>query len=114
MKFLLIIIMSMFVLPVFADSPDNSKDAQPIIRIHPKYPIELARFGVEGWCQLRFSVDEEGAVADTEIIECSHKGFAETSLEALGKWTYSPKTVAGKPVKQEGLSTQLDFKLNFK
>ena len=52
-------------------------------------------------------------MVEAEIIECSNNGFADTPLEALGKCVYSPKRVAGKPVKQENLTTQLDFKLNF-
>jgi protein TonB len=31
------------------------------------------------------------------------------AIQALEKWSYKPKRVEGKPVKQTGLTVQLDF-----
>jgi protein TonB len=88
-------------------------DATPIVRIEPKYPIEAARDGKEGWVQLRFTINELGGVDDVEVIDAEPKRiFDREAIRALRKWKYRPKVEDGKPVRQPGIQVQLDFKLN--
>ncbi|MFC0117079.1 energy transducer TonB [Pseudoalteromonas xiamenensis] len=88
-------------------------DATPIVRIEPKYPIEAARDGKEGWVQLSFTINELGGVDDVEVINAEPKRiFDREAIRALRKWKYRPKVEDGKPVKQFGIQVQLDFKLN--
>jgi protein TonB len=88
-------------------------DATPIVRIEPKYPIEAARDGKEGWVQLKFTINELGGVDDVEVIDAEPKRiFDREAIRALRKWKYRPKVEDGKPVKQPGIQVQLDFKLN--
>ena len=87
-------------------------EATPIVRIEPRYPIQAARDGKEGWVKLSFTINEVGGVEDVEVIEAQPKRiFDREAKRALRKWKYKPKIVEGKPVKQFSMKVQLDFKL---
>ena len=88
-------------------------DATPIVRIEPKYPMQAARDGKEGWVKLSFTINEIGGVEDVTVIEAQPKRiFDKEAKRALRKWKYKPKVVDGKPMRQPGLSVQLDFKMD--
>ena len=88
-------------------------EATPIVRIEPKYPIQAARDGKEGWVRLSFTINEIGGVEDVTVIEAEPKRiFDKEAKRALRKWKYKPKVVDGKPMKQPGLTVQLDFKMD--
>lgn len=88
-------------------------DATPIVRIEPKYPIQAARDGKEGWVKLSFTINEIGGVEDVEVIDAEPKRiFDKEARRALLKWKYKPKVVDGKPERQVGLTVQLDFKMD--
>ncbi|RUO26202.1 energy transducer TonB [Aliidiomarina minuta] len=85
-------------------------DAQPIVRIEPRYPPAAARDGIEGWVRLRFTIDETGGVTDIEIIEAEpRRVFDQEARRALRRWRYAPQVVDGVPQRQEGMTVQLDF-----
>lgn len=87
-------------------------EATPIVRIEPRYPIQAARDGKEGWVQLSFTINEVGGVEDVEVINAEPRRiFDREAKRALRKWKYKPKIVDGKPVKQFNMKVQLDFKL---
>lgn len=87
-------------------------EATPIVRIEPRYPIQAARDGKEGWVRLSFTINEVGGVEDVQVIEAQPKRvFDREARRALRKWKYKPKIVEGKPVKQFNMKVQLDFKL---
>ncbi|UTP71733.1 energy transducer TonB [Alteromonas sp. LMIT006] len=88
-------------------------EATPIVRIEPKYPVQAARDGKEGWVRLSFTINEVGGVEDVDVIEADPKRiFDREAKRALRKWKYKPKIVDGKPVKQPGMRVQLDFTLD--
>ena len=88
-------------------------DATPIVRIEPKYPIQAARDGKEGWVKLSFTINEIGGVEDVKVIEAKPKRvFDKEAKRALRKWKYKPKVVDGKSLVQTGLTVQLDFKMD--
>lgn len=88
-------------------------EATPIVRIEPKYPIQAARDGKEGWVKLSFTINEIGGVEDVEVIDAEPKRvFDKEAKRALRKWKYKPKVVDGKPQKQPGLTVVLDFKMD--
>lgn len=88
-------------------------DATPIVRIEPKYPIQAARDGKEGWVTLSFTINEIGGVEDVNVVEAEPKRiFDKEAKRALRKWKYKPKVVDGKPMRQPGLTVRLDFKMD--
>lgn len=88
-------------------------EATPIVRIEPKYPVQAARDGKEGWVRLSFTINEVGGVEDVDVIEADPmRIFDREAKRALRKWKYKPKIVDGKPVKQPGMRVQLDFTLD--
>ncbi|WP_100655731.1 energy transducer TonB [Alteromonas flava] len=87
-------------------------EATPIVRIDPKYPVQAARDGKEGWVKLQFTINEVGGVEDIVVLEAEPKRlFDREARRALAKWKYRPKIVDGKPVKQFNMFVQLDFTL---
>lgn len=88
-------------------------DATPIVRIEPRYPPQAARNGTEGWVQLRFTIDEQGGVTDVEVIDSEpRRVFDREARRALLRWKYKPKIIDGKPVRQPGMTVQLDFTMD--
>lgn len=88
-------------------------DAQPIVRIEPRYPVQAARDGLQGWVRLSFSIMEDGSVGDVEVIEAEpRRVFDREAVRALRRWKYQPKIVDGRPQVQTGLQVQLDFTLD--
>jgi len=88
-------------------------DAQPIVRVEPRYPPAAARDGIEGWVRLRFTIDETGGVTDIEVTESQpRRVFDQEARRALARWRYAPKIVDGRPQRQEGLTVQLDFTMD--
>lgn len=87
-------------------------EATPIVRIDPKYPVQAARDGKEGWVKLQFTINEVGGVEDIVVLEAEPKRlFDREARRALAKWKYKPKIVDGKPQKQFNMFVQLDFTL---
>lgn len=90
-----------------------TSEPSPIVRINPKYPVAAARDGIEGWVQLRFSVDATGAVTDIEVIAAKpQRVFDQEAIRALKRWKYQPSTLDGAPAHRTGLQVQLDFSLD--
>lgn len=88
-------------------------EATPIVRIEPKYPVQAARDGKEGWVRLSFTINEVGGVEDVEVIDAEPKRvFDREAKRALRKWKYKPNILDGKPTKQFNMKVQLDFKLD--
>ena len=87
--------------------------AKPIERVPAKFPTKAARNGNEGWVQLSFVVDENGAVVDPVIEDSSGiRGFEKASLRAIRQWQYSPAIRNGEKIEQCRNSVQMDFILD--
>lgn len=87
-------------------------DAQPIVRIEPKYPIKAARDGKEGWVKMSFTINELGGVEDVTVVDADPKRvFDKEAKRALRKWKYKPKVEDGKAMKQFNQQVVLEFKL---
>lgn len=109
-------------------SPDQ--DVVPLFRLRPQYPHTQLRKGVEGYVDLRFTIDENGFVRDPEVVESStgspsgrrsfrssfrdpeqHRSFEAAALAALERYRYAPRFVDGNAVPVEGVDTRVYFKL---
>jgi len=98
-------------LPMLQQPPNS--EPSPIVRINPKYPVIAARDGIEGWVQLRFSVDATGSVTDIEVIAAQpQRVFEQEAIRALKRWKYQPSTLDGAVATRTGLQVQLDFSLD--
>lgn len=90
-----------------------SKSAVPIIRIEPRYPIEAAKRGLEGWVMMSFTVDKSGAVTDIQVVDSKpQRVFDKAAVQALRRWKYQAKFEQGIAVSQPNQMIRLDFSMN--
>ncbi len=88
------------------------RDAVPLVRIEPDYPMQARQRGQEGWVVLEFTISTAGTVKDVEVV-ASEPGtvFDRAAVQAVRKWKYNPKVVGGKPVERPGVKVRLDFEM---
>jgi len=89
----------------------SDRDAQPLVRIEPQYPMRAAERGVEGQCTVQFDVTPDGTPTNIEILQCSSSLFNSAVTRAVERWRYNPKIVDGVPVARRGVRTQFNFNL---
>ena len=65
-------------------------EPKPIYQPMPKFPIELRGKGISAELLVQFTVTKEGSTKDIKIITTSHKGFNNTSINAIKKWKFEP------------------------
>lgn len=56
----------------------------------PAYPKSLSRKGVEGWCTLRFFIDENGVVREWEAVATTDERFVPGCGAAVAAWVFTP------------------------
>ena len=88
------------------------RDAVPLVRIEPDYPMQARQRGLEGWVVLEFTISTAGTVKDVEVV-ASEPGtiFDRAAVQAVRKWKYNPKVLDGKPVERPGVKVRLDFEM---
>jgi protein TonB len=88
------------------------RDAVPLVRIEPDYPMQARQRGIEGWVVVEFTISTAGTVKDAEVV-ASEPGtvFDRSAIQAVRKWKYNPKIVDGKPVERPGVKIRLDFEM---
>ncbi|MBY5992481.1 energy transducer TonB [Ferrimonas balearica] len=65
--------------------------ATPLVRIPPRYPMEQARAGTEGYVVLSFRLSASGEVRDIQVVEAQPKrAFERAAIAALRQWRYRP------------------------
>lgn len=71
----------------------------PLVNVTPQYPTRAASRGIEGWCQVAFTVTETGGVRDVVVVDAEPAGiFDSSSIRAAEKFKFQPKVVDGKGV----------------
>ncbi len=70
----------------------------PINVISPRYPLALAKKGVQGEVVVVFYIDEQGRVRMPSIQDASNMDLADLALEAISQWRFEPPTRHGEPV----------------
>lgn len=82
----------------------------PIVRVEPLYPRRAQSRGLEGYCDVRFTVTKTGQVIDADAYICSSSVFKSTSQKAVLKWKYKPRVVNGNPIDSPGVETRLTYR----
>jgi len=90
---------------------NDNQEQLPLFRMPPKYPINAARKGKEGWVRMSFAINEYGFVKEPKVIESTSSLFEKASLKALEQWRFAPKFENGVAVRAENQTVQLDFKM---
>lgn len=80
-------------------------DDHPAIWVHPRYPQQAAKKGLEGWVLFKFDVDENCKTKNIEVVDASPHGiFEEEALKAMKRRCYLPAD-------QQGREAVLAFKI---
>lgn len=95
-------------------SNDFSVDGEylPIVRIEPMYPRRAQSRGIEGHCDMEFTVTKLGTVIDAVATVCSSSVFKNASIKAVLKWKYKPRVVNGDPIDSPGVQTRLTYRFD--
>ena len=79
-------------------------DASTLTRIRyvaPKFPDIARAHNIDGWVDLQFLVDTDGAVTDVKVVGAQPVGiFEQVALDAVHHWRYLPQMHDGKPLGQ--------------
>lgn len=95
-----------------SSSGGANRDAMPLVRIEPEYPINARQNGIEGWAVVQFTISAAGTVKNAVVV-ASEPGtvFDRAALNAVTKWKYNPKVVDGRPVERSGIQVRFDFEM---
>ena len=90
------------------DLPDA--DARPVRPPMPSYPNGAARMGLQGFCQVQFSVDTRGRTGNI-YPRCSHPEFCANATAALENVRFMPARRDGRIVVRDGVVYPLEFRI---
>nr|WP_321362362.1 TonB family protein [uncultured Hyphomonas sp.] len=74
------------------------------------YPADMARRGLEGSCDVHFSLTTRGLPYDVSAT-CSHAGFAKEAVRAVGRAEFLPEIRQGVPVESHNYVYPMEFRL---
>lgn len=84
----------------------------PLVNVSPSYPTRAAQRGIEGWCQVRFTVTAEGGVRDVEVVDGEPEGiFDRSSIRAAQRFRFQPRVVDGEPIDVPGVQYVFRYEL---
>jgi len=76
--------------PAFGTSLYTDGEVTRLIEVAPNYPQAALDAGTEGFVEVRFTVNPDGTVASTEVVESSPAGvFDAAALAAVNRWRYT-------------------------
>ena len=82
----------------------NDSDMLPIVTVNPQYPNRALTRGIEGWCQVMFTVTETGTVENPIVVDSDPpEVFDSASLRAVLRFKFNPRVVNGVAVPVEGV-----------
>ncbi|MDP2561142.1 TonB family protein [Psychrobium sp. 1_MG-2023] len=86
------------------------EQAQPTVRIEPRYPVQAARDGIEGSVVLKFDITQSGDVKNIIVVKSVPENvFDKEARRALKKWKYKSLSSGSG---SRGHYVQLDFLLS--
>ena len=88
--------------PSASDVPPSSAPNEPtapfaINKVQPTYPASAKRGRVSGSVVVELTIDQKGKVSFAEVLSGDPQ-FADASLDAARKWTFTPATLNGRPI----------------
>jgi TonB family protein len=87
------------------------KDMRRTHFVAPTYPMKARERGTEGWVDIEFTVNKDGATQDGVVKSAEPAGvFDRAALQAVSRWRYEPRVVNGSAIDQR-VSARLRFKL---
>ncbi len=87
-------------------------DVLPLVRVAPQYPQRALSRGIEGWVQLRFSINQTGSPYNVEVVAAEPSSiFDRAAINAVEKWKYKPRVVNGQPTERHGVEVVISFNL---
>lgn len=92
----------------------NASDAEylPIVTVPPQYPTRALQRGIEGWCQVMFTVTENGSVIDAKVVDADPPNiFDRASLRAVARFKFNARTRDGEPVQTPGVQYLFTYNL---
>ena len=98
--------------PSLSQLLETSTMATPLKQAQPRYPVEAARAGKEGWVVLSYVVEPDGSVSNALVEDSSgQRSFERAAMSAVKKWRFEPATVNGDAIQQCNTSIRMDFVL---
>lgn len=85
--------------------------AEPLSPPVVVYPRKMAQGGIEGRCDVHFSLDTTGRPFDVEA-ECTHAGFSSEAERAIRKVQFVPEIADGRPQIRRNVVYPLEFELS--
>jgi protein TonB len=71
----------------------------PLVNVTPTYPTRAQQRGIQGWCQVSFTVTGTGGVENVVVVDGEPAGvFDRSSIRAAEKFKFQPKVVDGEGV----------------
>ena len=92
----------------------SASDAEylPIVIIPPTYPPRAAQNATEGWCQVMFTVTENGSVIDAVVVDNFPSNvFDSASLRAVSRFKFNPRTEDGVPIQTQGVQYVFTYEM---
>lgn len=84
----------------------------PLVNVTPTYPTRAAQRGIEGWCQVEFTVTPEGNVEDVRVVDAEPQGiFDRSSIRAAQRFRFQPRVVDGEAVAVPGVQYVFRYEL---
>lgn len=84
----------------------------PIVRIEPQYPRDALLRRIEGWVQLRFTINPDGSVSDPVVIAAEPpRIFNREAQRAILRWKFRPRIVDGQAVSRQAEQI-IEFKID--
>lgn len=93
----------------FVKSAPENVDAAPCLRNGPIAPGEAQ---YSGYCNMRFTVDQQGHTRDIVATGCTESVFLNPSRAAINTWFYQPRVENGKIVERPGIENRIVFRMS--
>jgi len=94
-------------------SLQSDADNLPLSLIAPIYPERARVKGIEGHCEVTFTITKTGSVTDARVDpqNCSSRLFHKSSIKAASKFKYTPRYVDGVAVRTPNVSKRITYTL---